>query len=199
MITILLLKTFELLHLSKASWCVRQSAIFVLSWNWPRSCWNTNSLWQEPCKLTLDSYLWNFTKERLRAWQILYIYPGRHREGNCLFYNLASFRDAQWLLETGYFQTQILIVRRRLVLKRCFGGLFQRLEACPVKRLWSLAMLRIVLIVQTSILHPISVKETELFHACMAGDRLTVFQLAKVLCEREIVICRKLKLYVIYR
>lgn len=73
MITILLLKTFELLHLSKASWCVRHfSTILVLPWSWPRSCWNTNSFWQEPCKLTPDNYLWNFPKDRLQPWQILY-------------------------------------------------------------------------------------------------------------------------------
>lgn len=79
MITILFLKTFELFLLSKASWCVRQSAILVLSWNWPRSCWNANSFWQKPCKSTLDNYLWNSPKDRLQPWQILYAYRKTQR------------------------------------------------------------------------------------------------------------------------
>lgn len=91
MITILLLKTFELFLLSKASWSVRQSTILVLSWKWPRSCVYTNSFWQKPCKLTPDNYLWNFPKHRLEPWQILHTYRKAQR---------------RWLLLVEYCQLQ---------------------------------------------------------------------------------------------
>lgn len=47
------------------------------------------------------------------------------------------------------------------MLKMSSGGLFQNLGACPVKHLGPLAVLQIVLIVEISIPHPISVKERE--------------------------------------
>lgn len=130
-----------------------------------------------------------------------YVHTERHREGDCYLYNITSFRDAQWLPETGFCKT-IFTSRHSLsggdLFWKCVGGNCSKdltLVFQNISELW----LCFSQFWQCRFLSSIKFqRKKQLLLACMVGDRLTVLQLAKLLCERYIVIYKQLKLYAIY-
>lgn len=58
---------------------------------------NTNSFWQEPCKLTPHNYLWNFPKDRLQPWQILYTSRSTEKATvYCIILSVSGMYNGYW-------------------------------------------------------------------------------------------------------
>lgn len=65
----------------------------------------------------------------------IYIQEGTEKVTlTCIILPVSGMHNDYWLSQ-GHFHVHILIVKKRLVLKMCCGGLFQRPKACPLEHL----------------------------------------------------------------